>query len=174
MRKTWLLTIGLCLLISSTGFSQQTKKTSSKVDLSENIKLEGTVRYGKLANGMTYYIKQNKKPENRAEFQLAVNAGSVLETDAQQGLAHFTEHMGFNGTKQFPGNTLTDQLQKQGITFGRDDNAYTAFDQTVYTLTLPTDKPELFDMGLKVLDGWASGMLMTDKEINDERGVIIE
>ncbi|MCH3924451.1 MAG: insulinase family protein [Bacteroidales bacterium] len=175
MKKRWLLTIGLCLLIGTSGFSQVNKSTSkTKTDLNEAIKLNSTVRYGKLANGMTYYIKQNKKPENRAEFQIAVNAGSVLESDAQLGLAHFTEHMGFNGTKQFPGNTLTDALQKQGITFGRDDNAYTAFDQTVYTLTLPTDKPELFDMGLKVLDGWASGMLMTDKEINDERGVIIE
>ena len=173
MRKRSILAIGLCLLMSATGFSQN-GKSSSKVDLSQKIKLESTVRYGKLDNGMTYYIKSNKKPENRAEFQLVVNAGSVLETEDQRGLAHFTEHMGFNGTKQFPGNDLTDALQKEGITFGRDDNAYTTFDQTVYTLTLPTDKPELFNLGLKVLDGWASGMLMTDKQIDDERGVIIE
>ena len=171
MRKRSFLVIGLCLLMASTGFAQ-TK--SSSVDLNKEMKLEGTVRYGKLDNGMTYYIKANKKPEKRAEFQLAVNAGSVLETEDQRGLAHFTEHMGFNGTRQFHGNALTNELQKNGITFGRDDNAYTAFDQTVYQLTLPTDKPELFDLGLKVLDGWASGMLMAADEIDAERGVIIE
>lgn len=171
MKKRSILAIGLCLLLSATGFSQN---KSSKVNLSQEMKLEGTIRYGKLDNGMTYYVKSNKKPENRAEFYLAVNAGSVLEEEDQLGLAHFTEHMGFNGTKQFPGNELIDALQKEGITFGRDNNAYTAFDQTVYNLTLPTDKPELFNLGLKVLDGWASGMLMMANQIDDERGVIIE
>lgn len=171
MKKRSVLAIGLCLLLSATGFSQN---KSSKVNLSQEMKLEGTIRYGKLDNGMTYYVKSNKKPENRAEFYLAVNAGSVLEEEDQLGLAHFTEHMGFNGTKQFPGNELIDALQKEGITFGRDNNAYTAFDQTVYNLTLPTDKPELFNLGLKVLDGWASGMLMMANQIDDERGVIIE
>ena len=168
MKKRSFLVISLCLLFGTTGFSQ------SKVDLNQEMKLESTVRYGKLDNGMTYYVKANKKPEKRAEFYLAVNAGSILETEDQLGLAHFTEHMGFNGTLQFPGNDLTDALQKEGITFGRDDNAFTAFDQTVYQLTLPTDKPELFNLGLKVLGGWANGMLMTDSQIDDERGVIIE
>lgn len=168
MKKRSFLVIGLCLLVSTIGFSQ------SKVDLNQEMKLEGTIRYGKLENGMTYYVKSNKKPEKRAEFYLAVNAGSVLETEDQRGLAHFTEHMGFNGTLQFPGNELIDALQKEGITFGRDNNAYTAFDQTVYNLTLPTDNPDLFNLGLKVLGGWASGMLMSDSQIDDERGVIIE
>ncbi len=164
-----LFTLGLCLIICVSIFAQ-----GKKVDLSKEIKLESTVRYGKLDNGMTYYIKANKMPEKRAEFQIAVNAGSILEEEDQLGLAHFTEHMGFNGTKQFPGNELISTLQKNGITFGRDNNAYTAFDQTVYTLTLPTDNEELFNLGLRVLGGWASGMLMTDKQIDDERGVIIE
>lgn len=168
MKKRSFLVISLCLLFSTISFSQ------NKVDLNQEMKLESTVRYGKLDNGMTYYVKSNKKPEKRAEFYLAVNAGSVLETEDQLGLAHFTEHMGFNGTLQFPGNDLTDALQKEGITFGRDDNAFTAFDQTVYQLTLPTDKPELFNLGLKVLGGWAAGMLMTDSQIDAERGVIIE
>ena len=171
MKRKSFLVISFCLLMGSAIFAQN---KSSKVDLQQEMKLESTVRYGKLDNGMTYYIKTNKKPENRAEFRLAVNAGSVLEEEDQRGLAHFTEHMGFNGTRQFPGNDLTDALQKEGITFGRDDNAYTGFDQTVYELTLPTDKPELFNLGLKVLGGWANGMLMTDKQIDDERGVIIE
>lgn len=170
MKYRRLFTLGLCLMLCLSVFAQGGKK----VDLSKEIKLESTVRYGKLANGMTYYIKANKMPEKRAEFQIAVNAGSILEEEDQLGLAHFTEHMGFNGTKQFPGNELISELQKNGITFGRDNNAYTAFDQTVYMLTLPTDKPELFNLGLRVLGGWASGMLMTDSQIDDERGVIIE
>lgn len=129
---------------------------------------------GTLENGLTYYIQANQKPENRAIFYLGVNAGSILETDEQVGLAHFTEHMGFNGTKQFPGNSMIDQLEKRGIVFGREINAYTSFDETVYYLTLPTDDEELFNMGLKILDGWAFGMLMTGEEIDKERGVIIE
>lgn len=169
MRQKSLFTLALCLVLGFGVFAQ-------KVDLSKEMKLDGTVRYGKLSNGMTYYIKSNKKPENRIEFRLAVNAGSVLETEDQRGLAHFTEHMAFNGTKHYPGNELTNALQKEGITFGRDDNAYTSFDETVYELSLPNDpsRPELVEMGFKVMDGWASAMLMVGKEIDAERGVIIE
>src|SRR5574344_775703 len=174
MKRRFLLVLGLCLALTITVFAQKGGKSSSKIDLNEQIKLDSKVRYGKLANGMTYYIKSNKYPEKRADFQIAINAGSVLENEDQVGLAHFTEHMGFNGTKQYPGNSLISSLQKEGIAFGRDDNAYTSFDQTVYQVTLPTDKPELFDMGLKILDGWGGGMLMSEKEINAERGVIIE
>ena len=175
MKSKLLLVMVLCLTIVTTGFAQPgAKKEKKALDLNEEIKLDGKVRYGKLSNGLTYYVRANKKPENRADFQIAVNAGSVLEEKDQLGLAHFTEHMGFNGTKQFPGNTLIDNLEKEGIVFGREINAYTGFDQTVYMVTLPTDKPELFDMGLKILDGWAFGMLMTDKEIEKERGVITE
>lgn len=163
--------LALCLLISTTGFAQN-KKTS--VNLDEQIKLNGKVRTGKLANGLTYYVRANNKPANRAEFQIAINAGSVLEEANEVGLAHFTEHMGFNGTKHYPGNTMIDDLEKEGIVFGREINAYTGFDQTVYMVTLPTDNARLFDMGLKILDGWASGMLMTGEEIDKERGVIIE
>ena len=162
--------LALCLLISTTGFAQNKKA----VNLDEQIKLNGKVRTGKLANGLTYYVRANNKPANRAEFQIAVNAGSVLEEANEQGLAHFTEHMGFNGTKHYPGNTMIDDLEKEGIVFGREINAYTGFDQTVYMVTLPTDNSRLFDMGLKILDGWASGMLMTGEEIDKERGVIIE
>ena len=163
--------LALCLLISTTGFAQN---KNSKVNLDEQIKLNGKVRTGKLANGLTYYVRANNKPANRAEFQIAINAGSVLEEANEQGLAHFTEHMGFNGTKHYPGNTMIDDLEKEGIVFGREINAYTGFDQTVYMVTLPTDNERLFDMGLKILDGWASGMLMTGEEIDKERGVIIE
>lgn len=176
MKNRILLVALLCLAIVTTGFAQGAKTSAKKseIKLDEQIKLDGKVRYGKLANGLTYYVRSNKKPENRAEFQIAVNAGSVLEEADQLGLAHFTEHMGFNGTKHYPGNEMIDALEKQGIVFGREINAYTGFDQTVYTVTLPTDKKELFSMGLKILDGWASGMLLTTTEIEKERGVITE
>jgi zinc protease len=151
-----------------------TKHTRQPINLNTPLPVNENVKIGKLDNGLTYYIQANQKPENRAMFYLAVNAGSVLETDDQVGLAHFAEHMGFNGTKQFPGNSMIDQLEKRGIVFGREINAYTSFDETVYHVTLPTDDEELFDMGLKILDGWAFGMLMTGEEIDKERGVIIE
>ena len=99
------------------------------------------VKIGKLDNGLTYYIRNNKKPENRIEMLLVLNAGSVLETDDQQGLAHFVEHMGFNGTKNFPKQELVEYLESIGMDFGPDLNAYTSFDETVYMLQVPTDMP---------------------------------
>ena len=129
---------------------------------------------GQLENGLKYYIRANKKPEKRAVFFLAVDAGSVLERDDQVGLAHFVEHMGFNGTKQYPGNTLVSELEKKGVIFGRDINASTGLESTQYYVVLPTDDSVLFDMGLKILDGWAFNMLLTENEIDKERGVIIE
>lgn len=172
MRNRVFLALALCITLVTTGFAQN--KKAAKVDINEQIKLNGKVRTGKLANGLTYFIRSNNKPANRAEFQIAINAGSVLEEPNEVGLAHFTEHMNFNGSRQYPGNSMISELEKQGIVFGREINAYTGFDQTVYTLTLPTDNKELFDMGLKILDGWAFGALMTGEEIDKERGVIIE
>ena len=109
----------------------------------EPLPLDARVKKGKLENGLTYYVLPHKKPEHRAQIWLAVNAGAVLEDDDQRGLAHFVEHMGFNGTKRFPKQALIDMLEKSGVAFGADLNAYTTFDETVYTLTVPTDKPEL-------------------------------
>src|SRR5260221_2191656 len=107
----------------------------------EPLALDARVKKGTLANGLTYYVLPHKKPEKRAQIWLAVNAGSVLEDDDQRGLAHFVEHMGFNGTTRFPKQALIDMLEKRGVAFGADLNAYTSFDETVYTLTVPTDKP---------------------------------
>lgn len=132
------------------------------------------VRMGKLANGMTYYLKRNVEPANRAELRLAVNAGSVLEDDDQQGLAHFCEHMAFNGSAHFKKSELVDALESMGVKFGPHLNAYTSFDETVYMLQLPTDKPELVDKGLLVLEDWASGLSFDHTEIDKERGVVIE
>ncbi len=130
------------------------------------------VRVGKLPNGLTYYIRKNARPEKRVDLRLVVNAGSTLENPGQEGLAHFTEHMAFNGTKNFPKNELVSYLQTAGVRFGGDLNAFTSFDETVYILPIPSDKPELVDKGLLVLQDWAFGMTMDN--IDKERGVIIE
>ncbi|MDR0206190.1 MAG: insulinase family protein [Bacteroidales bacterium] len=147
---------------------------AQKPNLIDPLPMDPKVITGKLDNGLSYYIRENQKPENRAVFFLSVDAGSVIERDDQLGLAHFVEHMGFNGTKQFPGNTLVSELEKKGVIFGRQLNANTGFEATQYFVILPTDDKELFDMGLKILDGWAFNMLLTDEEIDKERGVIIE
>lgn len=142
--------------------------------LAQNIPVDNTVRIGTLPNGMKYYIKKNTKPEKKVELRLAVNAGSVLEDENQLGLAHFMEHMNFNGTKNFPGNKLVDALQTIGVKFGQHLNAYTSFDETVYMLPVPLDKPGNLDLGLKVMEDWAFNALLTDDEINKERGVVLE
>ena len=147
---------------------------AQKPNLKDPLPMDPKVITGKLDNGLSYYIRENQKPENRAVFFLSVDAGSVIERDDQLGLAHFVEHMGFNGTKQFPGNTLISELEKKGVLFGRELNANTGFEATQYFVILPTDDKALFDMGLKILDGWAFNMLLTDEEIDNERGVIIE
>jgi zinc protease len=132
------------------------------------------VKKGKLANGLTYYIRKNAEPENRAELRLVVNAGSILETDAQRGLAHFTEHMAFNGTKNFKKQELVDFLERSGVNFGADLNAYTSFDETVYELQLPTDSIDVYKKGFQILEDWAHNVTFDKDEIDKERGVVIE
>jgi len=132
------------------------------------------VKIGKLPNGLTYYIRKNTEPKNRAELYLANRVGSLLENDDQLGLAHFTEHMAFNGTEDFPKNEMINYLQKSGVRFGADLNAYTGFEQTVYQLPIPTDSTEVFKTGFKILANWAGKILMDGEEIDKERGVIIE
>ena len=144
------------------------------LNLNDPIKADPNVTIGKLENGLTYYIRKNGYPKDRVEFRLAVNAGSNQETDEQQGLAHFTEHMAFNGIEGFPGNSMVDELRSKGVVFGADLNAYTSFDETVYMIPMPTDNPGNIDLGLKILRGWAAGLLYDNKEIDEERGVIIE
>jgi zinc protease len=135
--------------------------------------LDKTIRYGTLPNGLKYYIKQNNKPENRVEFRLAVNAGSNQEDDNQKGLAHFLEHMAFNGSTHFKKNDLVNFLEGLGVKFGAHLNAYTSFDETVYMLQLPTDKKEVLDKGFLVLEDWASGLGFDSLEIEKERGVVV-
>ena len=137
--------------------------------------MDPNVRYGKLDNGMTYYIRHNEKPENRADFYIAQKVGSVLEEENQRGLAHFLEHMAFNGTTNLPGMTLRNYLQSRGVKFGENLNAYTAIDETVYMVTnVQTDLPGLVDTCLLILHDWSSFIALEGDEIDNERGVILE
>ena len=147
---------------------------SAQYKLTDPLPVNPKLKVGKLANGLTYYIRQNKKPENKAELRLVVNAGSILEDNDEQGLAHFTEHMGFNGSRHFKKNELVDFLQKMGVQFGADLNAYTGFDETVYILPIPLSDTGNMRKGLTVLQDWASGLSFDSKEIDAERGVVLE
>ena len=133
------------------------------------------VRIGKLDNGLTYYIRHNEKPAQRADFYIAQKVGSVLEEESQRGLAHFLEHMAFNGTTNLPGMMLREYLQSRGIKFGENLNAGTGIDQTVYMVTnVPTTLPGLVDTCLLILHDWSSFIALEEAEIDNERGVILE
>ncbi|HSN27967.1 MAG TPA: insulinase family protein, partial [Kofleriaceae bacterium] len=136
--------------------------------------LWSAVKKGTLPNGLTYYILPHHKPEKRAMLWLAVNAGSVQEDDDQRGLAHFDEHMAFNGTKRFPKDAIVKYLETIGMRFGADLNAYTTWDQTVYQLEVPTDKPEFMQKGLDILRDWAGDVTYDPEEVAKERGVVLE
>ena len=166
MKQLIKLTFGV-LLFSATIFAQE-------LDYSKAIPLDPNVKTGKLKNGLTYYIKKNAKPENKVTLRLVVNAGSILEDDDQQGLAHFMEHMNFNGTKRFPKNKLVDYLQSIGVKFGQHLNAYTSFDETVYFLPIPSDSPEKLENGFNIIEDWAFNASLTPEEIDKERGVVLE
>lgn len=147
---------------------------AQQIDYSKPIPFDPSVKTGKLENGLTYYIKKNAKPENKVDLRLVVNAGSILEADDQQGLAHFMEHMCFNGTKRFPKNQLVDYLQSIGVKFGQHLNAYTSFDETVYFLPIPSDDPEKLEKGFQIIEDWAFNTVLTPEEIDKERGVVLE
>jgi len=143
--------------------------------LKEIVPMDSSIRYGTLENGLKYYIKSNPLPEKRAEFYLVNNVGAILETSGQNGLAHFTEHMCFNGTKHFKKHEIIHYLQSIGMKFGPEINAYTTTDETVYTLnTVPVDVQANMDTALMILYDWACNVSFDDKEIDDERGVILE
>lgn len=140
----------------------------------DRIPLDSAVRTGTLPNGLRYYVRRNARPENRLELRLVINAGSVLEDDDQKGLAHFVEHMLFNGTRRFAKNDIVSYLESIGVRFGADLNAYTGFDETVYILPVPTDKPGLVERSFDVLEDWAGGVLFDSAEVVKERGVVLE
>lgn len=144
-------------------------------DLNSFAPMDPGIRTGKLSNGLTYFIRNNKEPEKRASFYIIQNVGAILENDDQNGLAHFLEHMAFNGTEHFPGKGIISGLEKHGVAFGQNINAFTAFDETVYNLSdVPVDAPGLVDSCLLVLNDWSHYLTLSDKEIDLERGVISE
>lgn len=160
------ITLGLLILPASIW--------AQVADLNQKIPNDPDVRIGKLENGLTYYIRKNAKPEKKVDLRLVLNAGSILENDKQVGLAHFMEHMVFNGTKAFPKNELINYLQSIGVKFGQHLNAYTSFDETVYFLPIPSDDPVKLDKGFQILEDWAFNANLETKDIDDERGVVIE
>src|SRR5512140_509905 len=180
MKKRLLLAWTLSVLACAAAGAQVPAQTSTAPaardteNLSATLPLDTTITRGRLANGITYYIRANQRPEKRAELRLVVNAGSILEDDDQQGLAHFVEHMAFNGTKNFPKQELVNFLESVGVRFGADLNAYTSFDETVYKLQVPTDTPSIVNKAFDILEDWAHLVSFDDKEIDKERGVIIE
>ena len=161
---------GFILMLSCFIVSAQ----QNSFDLQSTLPVDPKVSKGVLENEMTYYVRSNETPKNRAELMLVVKAGSVDEDDDQQGLAHFCEHMSFNGTKNFPKHELINYFESIGMEFGPEINAYTGFDETVYMLKVPLDSAEYLDKGLQVLYDWACQVTDSDEEINKERGVIHE
>ena len=146
---------------------------TAQIDMNAPVPLDPSVRVGTLSNGIKYYIQKNAKPQNRAQLRLALNAGAMQENENQRGLAHFCEHMCFNGTAHFPKNDLVNYLESIGTKFGAHLNAYTSFDETVYMLQVPTEKADFIEKGLLVLQDWAMGVSFEDAEIDKERGVVI-
>ncbi|HDS06671.1 MAG TPA: insulinase family protein [Bacteroides sp.] len=146
-----------------------------QTDPGQPLPLDGKVRYGQLDNGLTYYIRANQEPRERASFYIIQNVGALLEEDHQDGLAHFLEHMAFNGTKHFPEKGIIHFLERHGVAFGENINAYTSQNQTVYNLSdVPVNKPGILDTCLLILHDWSHYLLLTEEEIDLERGVIKE
>src|SRR5690349_5566024 len=152
------LTAILVCSLCATGVSQTPA-------LTQQMPVDPEIKIGKFPNGLTYYIRANKKPEKRAELRLVVKAGSILEDEDQLGLAHFVEHMAFNGTKNFPKHELVAFIESLGMRFGADLNAYTSFDETVYMLQVPTDKPGAMERAFQVLEDWAHNVSLEPAEI---------
>src|SRR5579863_9387394 len=165
-------------IAAAVGFAgaQQPAISTSVQDapLSQTIPVDPLITVGTLPNGLRYYIRANKQPRARAELRLVVNAGSVLEDEDQRGLAHFVEHMSFNGTLHFPGQQVTGFMQSLGMRFGAHVNAHTSFDETVYELQVPTDNPAVMDRSLLILEDWAHNVSFDPVDVDKERGVILE
>ncbi len=146
----------------------------ARADTASQLPVDPNIVTGRLPNGLRYLIRKNSRPEKRAELRLAVNAGSVLEGNDQRGLAHFVEHMAFNGTRRFEKQELVNFIERIGMRFGAHLNAYTSFDETVYMLRVPTDKPAVVDTAFQILEDWAHAVVFDSAEVEKERGVVIE
>ena len=181
MRLKTLLAFVLCVALGDLALGAASRGTQSAapaaqpaMPLEQTLPVDPLVRTGQLANGLRYYIRRNTRPANRVSLRLAVNVGSIHEDDDQRGLAHFLEHMAFNGTQNFKPGELVTFLESIGARFGPHVNAYTSFDETVYMLEVPTDKAGYVDRGLMALHDFGAGMNLLPEEIEKERGVVIE
>ena len=175
-RAQWMLLAAFIVAASFLAGSrpQAAALPAQSTALSQPMPVDPQITIGKLSNGLRYYIRANTKPEKRAELRLVIKAGSILEDDDQQGMAHLVEHMAFNGTQHFPKQELIQFIESLGMRFGADLNAYTSFDETVYMLQVPTDKPEVMDKALLILEDWAHSITFDQTEIDKERGVVME
>ena len=153
---------------------RQVAQNPETAPLAATLPIDPAITTGQFDNGLKYFIRQNSEPQNRAELRLVVNVGSLVEDDDQQGLAHFVEHMAFNGTEHFPKQDMIAFLESTGMRFGPSINAFTSFDETVYMLQIPTDQPDIVDTSFQVLEDWARHVSFDPEEIDKERGVIIE
>lgn len=169
MKHIFIIVFSFFIAISIKGQAQ-----AQELNFNDPLPLDETIKKGVLLNGMTYYIKSTDVVKDAASYYIIQNVGSILENEDQQGLAHFLEHMAFNGTEHFPGKGILNTLQKHGAVFGKDINAYTSFDETVYNLSDIPTKDGLIDTCLTVLHDWSNYLLLTDEEIDAERGVIKE
>ena len=170
-----LISMILVLTVVWCGCAKRSHKIAEEIKIPVAVlKVDPKVTIGKLSNGFRYVIRPNSKPENRSELRLVVDVGSVLENEDQQGLAHFVEHMAFNGTENFHKQELVDYLELVGMRFGPDLNAYTSFDETVYMLQIPMDSTIVIDTAMQILLDWAKGIKFESKEIDKERGVVVE
>ena len=149
--------------------------SAAQASSDKTVPVDPAYRIGKLENGLTYYIRHNMEPAGRASYYIIQNVGAILEKDNQNGLAHFLEHMAFNGTQHFPDKTLLSTLEKHGVAFGVNINAYTSFDETVYNLSdVPVDKPGLIDTCLMIRADWSDFLTLDEADINKERVIILE
>lgn len=148
--------------------------STTNVKKSSDLKTDPSIKSGALKNGISYFVQSNSKPKNRIELRLVVKTGSANEEDDQQGVAHFIEHLAFNGTEHFEKNSLIKYFESIGMDFGSDMNAYTGFNETVFNLTVPADNPEFLDNALLIFRDWASAISFDPEEIEKERGVILE
>ena len=165
-------TRALTALLVLTAAAQTAAQTP--IPLTTRLPVDPKITVGTLANGLRYYIRQNPKPEKRAELRLVVNAGSILEDEDQLGLAHFLEHTAFNGTTNFKKNELVSYLESIGVRFGADLNASTGFDETIYILPVPTDSAHIVTKAFQVLEDWAHGQIFDPTEVTNERGIVVE
>ena len=169
-----LLTFIVVVLAALPAVAQRAATTAATDALTQVIAVDPQIREGRLPNGLQYFVRANGQPRGRAELRLVVNAGSVLEDDNQRGLAHFVEHMAFNGTKHFPGQDVVAFIQALGMRFGAHVNAHTSFDETVYQLQIPTDRLDVIDRSMLIMEDWAHNVSFEAEAVDKERGVVLE